>query len=108
MSFAFLSLTLVLVGPNPGLGHRSLMYRVLPHFRSPDTIAAIDSFLCHHPQKTEVLSMLANGLRGHWAPQLPRPNHTASNYLGSAAARRQCRLRFKKEVTAGRMIGGPG
>ena len=84
------------------------MYRVLPHFRSPETIAAIDSFLCPHPLKSEVLSMLANGLRGHWAPQLPRPNHTAANYLGSAAARLQCRLRFKKEVKAGRMVGGPG
>lgn len=84
------------------------MYRVLPYFRSPSTIAAIDSFLCPHPQKAEVLSMLAAGLRGHWAPHLPRPNHFAANYLGSAAARSQCRLRFKNEVIAGRMIGGPG
>lgn len=40
------------------------MHRVLPHFRSPSTIAAIDAFLCDHPQKLEVLRMLSTGLRG--------------------------------------------
>ena len=34
------------------------------------------------------------------------PNRPAANYLG--AARRNCRLRFEKEVRAGRMTGGPG
>ena len=50
--------------------------------------------------------MLAYGLRGDWGPELPPPNRPATNYLG--AARHNCRLRFEKEIRAGRMIGGPG
>ena len=84
------------------------MYRVLPHFRSPTTIAAIDAFLCDHPLKAEVLRMLSSGLRGNWGPQMPPAGRPAANYLGSVAANRKCRLRFKNEVLAGRMIGGPG
>ena len=50
---------------NPGLGRVSLLHRVLPHFRSPDTIAALNAFLCDDPKKVEVLLMLSNGLRGN-------------------------------------------
>ena len=39
-------------------------------------------------------------------PEIAAPNRPEANYLG--AARRNCRLRFEKEVRAGRMIGGPG
>ena len=42
------------------------MYRVLPHFRSPKTLAALDAFLCDHPLKAEVLRKLSFGLRGNW------------------------------------------
>lgn len=84
------------------------MHRLLPHFRSPRIIAAIDAFLCDHPQKAEVLRMLSTGLRGQWGPQMPPSGLPAANYLGSVAARRKCRLRCKNEVLAGRMIGGPG
>ena len=52
--------------------------------------------------------MLAYGLQGEWGPTFPPPNRPAANYLGTTAARRKCRLRFQSEVTAGRMIGGPG
>ena len=84
------------------------MHRLLPHFRSPGIIAAIDAFLCDNPQKTEVLRMLSKGLRGDWGPQMPPSGRPAANYLGSMAARRKCRSRCKNEVLAGRMIGGPG
>ena len=84
------------------------MHHFLAHFRSPETIAAIDAFLCANPLKTEVLRMLATGLRGHWGPQMPPAGRPAANNLGSVAANRKCRLRFKNEVLAGRMIGGPG
>ena len=84
------------------------MHRLLPHFRSPKTITAIDAFLCENPQKAEVLCMLSTGLRAHWGPQMPPSGRPAANYLGSVAARHKCRLRCKNEVLAGRMIGGPG
>ena len=50
--------------------------------------------------------MLAYGLRGDKGPELLPLNYPAANYFG--AARRNCRLRFEKEVRAGRMTGGPG
>ena len=84
------------------------MHRVLPNFRTPDTIAANRAFLDSHPQKSAVLNMLAAGLRGNWGVKLPPPNRPAANYLGPMSARRKCRLRLKSEILAGRMIGAPG
>ena len=84
------------------------MYRVLPNFRTPSIISKNRAFLIALPQKAAVLDMLAAGLRGNWATTLPPPNRPASNYLGPMSARRKCRLRFKSEILAGRMIGGPG
>ena len=52
--------------------------------------------------------MLAFGLRGDWGHTFPTPNCIAPNFLKCDAARAKCRLRFKSEVRAGRMIGGPG
>ena len=84
------------------------MHRVLPNFRTPDTIAANRAFLDSHPQKPAVLNMLAAGLRGNWGLKLPPPNRPAANYLGPMSARCKCRLRFKSEILTGQMIGGPG
>ena len=83
------------------------MHRLLPHFRTPRTIAANDAFLCEDPQKAEVLRMLSKGLRDDWGPQMPATGRPAGNYLGSIAALRKCRSRCKNEVLAGRMISGP-
>ena len=84
------------------------MHRLLPHCRSTETIDAIDAFLCDNPLKTEVLHMLATRLRDHCVSQMPPSGRPAANYLGSIAAHRKCRHRFKNEVLAGRMIDGPG
>ena len=64
-------------------------------------------FLVDHPSKEVVLDMLANGLRGDWGT-LPPPGLRATNFLKTPTAVAKCRDRFKKEVTFGRMIGGPG
>ena len=84
------------------------MYQVLPNFRTPEIIRANRAFLIPHPTKEADLDMLAYGLKGEWGPNLPPPGRTAANYLGSQAARGECRLRFKSEILAGRMLGGPG
>ena len=84
------------------------MHRVLPNYRPPELLKTINAFLLPHPSKPAVLRMLANGLQGNWDSHFPQPNLPARNYLGSPAARQKCRNRFKNEVLAGRMIGGPG
>ena len=84
------------------------MYQVLPNFRTPEIIRTNRAYFVPHPTKEAVLDMLAYGLKGEWGPNLPPPGRTAANYLGSQAARGECRLRFKSEILAGRMLGGPG
>lgn len=84
------------------------MYQVLPNFRTPEMIRANRAFLIPHPTKDAVLKMLAYGLKGEWGPNLPPPGRPAANYLGPQAAHEECRLRFKSEILAGRMVGGPG
>ena len=51
--------------------------------------------------------MLAHGLRGDWGT-LPTPGLPVRNFLKTPAAISKCRDRFKKEVSLGRMLGGPG
>ena len=64
-------------------------------------------FLVDDPSKEVVLNMLANGLRGDWGILLP-PGLRGTNFLKTPTAVAKCRDRFEKEVTFGRMIGGPG
>ena len=89
-------------------GRSALIHRVLPLFRSPAQTNLNDKFLIPHDTKTAVLNMLAFGLRGDWGITFPTPNCAAPNFLKCDSARTKCRLRFKSEVRAGRMIGGPG
>ena len=83
------------------------LYRWLPLFRSPQMIVKNRRFLVNDPSKEVVLDMLANGLRGDWGT-LPPPGLRARNFLKTPTAVAKCRDRFEKEVTFGRMIGGPG
>ena len=89
-------------------GRSTLLHRVLPLFRSPAQTKLNDKFLLPHHTKQSVLNMLAYGIRGDWGHSFPTPNRPAPNFLKCNAARAKCRLRFKSEVCAGRMIGGPG
>ena len=64
-------------------------------------------FLVDDPSKSNVLDMLAHGLRGDWG-KLPIPGLPVTNFLTTHSAILKCRNRFKNEVLMGRMLGGPG
>ena len=51
--------------------------------------------------------MLAEGLRGDWG-RFPKAGIPVTNFLKVKEAVEACQTRFKKEITKGRMIGGPG
>ena len=90
-----------------GYSNAQELHLYLPLFRPPHIIQKNRQFLLDHPTKSDVLDMLAHGLCGDWGT-LPLPNQPVTNFLKSETAVSKCRVRFQKEISLGRMIGGPG
>ena len=80
----------------------------LPAFRNRREIILNEIFFESSPEKDKILNQLAMGFDSDRAPNLPSPQRTPKNYFSEQLVIQKCRVRFSKEVRAGRMLGGVG
>ena len=79
-------------------------------FRSPKQLALLDRYFVEDEVKNHVMKCLATGFISHFDYAPPEPWGHVENYQPVKGPVGQVVLRnaMKKEVEAGRMIGGPG
>ena len=79
-------------------------------FRSPKQLALLDRYLVKEDTKDHVMKCLATGFISHFEYDPPVPWGHVKNYqpLSGPHGKTLLRNTMRKEVAAGRMIGGPG
>ena len=79
-------------------------------FRNPRQLDQLSQYLIEDEMKDHVMKCFANGFISHFEYDPPEPWGHVDNYTPLAGAEGEAVLRkaMRKEVVAGRMIGGPG